>query len=245
MQDRELAELLGSSERSNRQFNFPCIIEKTKVDYDYVHLKLFEADNINGIDDARGFMLFPMLQKLKENDLVLISEEALEGLDRNPVKKICNAEFLMQMVKKERSGIFLACVFHSRAKDTNFVDVRVDANFVQNYFTLNQVKLFNEQSKLHCYYFDSLTTIVREFLTIKKIEFSLLHEIILNPTKALSQIESSNDQFDRDGRQDMLSFIKRNAHTFNSSQKEALEKVAGMHKKDLLLIQGPVSSTPV
>ena len=32
LHDRELAELLGSSERVNRQFNFPVIIEKTKVD---------------------------------------------------------------------------------------------------------------------------------------------------------------------------------------------------------------------
>ena len=185
MHDRELAELLGSTERLNRQFNFPVIIEKTKVDYDYVHLKLFEADNINGIEDQRGFNTFPMLQKLKENDLVLITEEPLEGADRKPVKKICNAEFLMQMVKKEKTGIFLACVFHSRAKDANHVDVRVDAGFVEHYFTLNQVKLFNEQMRLHCYYFDSLTTIVREFLTIKKIEFYATHDIILNPVRAL------------------------------------------------------------
>ena len=39
----------------------------------------------------------------------------------------------------------------------------------------------------------------------------------------------------------MKSFIKRNKGTFNKSQVEALEKVANMHKKDLLLIQGPVS----
>ena len=95
LHDKELAELLGSSERLNRQFNFPVIIEKNKVDFDYVHLRLFEADNINGIDDPRGFATFPSLQKLKENDLVLITEEPLEGADKNSVKKICNAEFLM------------------------------------------------------------------------------------------------------------------------------------------------------
>ena len=104
------------------------------------------------------------------------------------------------MVKKEKTGIFLACVFHSRAKDINHVDVRVDAGFVEHYFTMNQVKLFNQQTRLHCYYFDSLTTIVREFLTIKKIEFSATHAIILNPVKALTQIEASKDQCDNDGR---------------------------------------------
>ena len=39
----------------------------------------------------------------------------------------------------------------------------------------------------------------------------------------------------------MKSFISRNASIFNESQLEALDKVADMQKKDLLLIQGPVS----
>jgi len=61
MHDRELAELLGNNERINREFNFNAILEKNKVDYDYVHLRLFEADNINGIDDHRGFATYPKL----------------------------------------------------------------------------------------------------------------------------------------------------------------------------------------
>ena len=43
--------------------------------------------------------------------------------------------------------------------------------------------------RLHCYYFDSLTTIVREFLTIKKSEFYAVHDIIMNPVLALINIE--------------------------------------------------------
>ena len=122
----------------NRDFNFRVVLEKHKVDIDYVHLRLFEADNINGIQDARGFMMFPNLKMLRENDLLLLSEKPLEGTDKNTVKKICNAEFLMQMVKKEKTGIFLASVQHSRQKDHNYVDVRVDAGFCETYFTLNQ-----------------------------------------------------------------------------------------------------------
>lgn len=74
LHDRELAELLGHSERLNREFHFQAIIEKNKVEIDYVHLRLFEATNINGIEDRRGFMTFPMLQKMRENDLVLLTE---------------------------------------------------------------------------------------------------------------------------------------------------------------------------
>jgi len=184
-------ERLGTRERMDRQFHFEALIEKSKIDFDYVHLRLFEASNVTGIEDNRGFLTFPMLQKMRENDLILLSEKPLEEADLKPVKKICNAEFLMQMVKKDRQGIFLACVFHTRGKDANFVDVRVDAGFVENYFMLNQHYLFQEKGRLHCYYFDSLTTIVREFLTIKKSEFYAVHDIILNPVKALTQIEAS------------------------------------------------------
>ena len=49
--DREVAELLGARDKMNREFSFKAIIEKTKTDYDYVHLKLFEAENIHGIED--------------------------------------------------------------------------------------------------------------------------------------------------------------------------------------------------
>lgn len=142
--DEGLAELIGHGKgKLNREFNFKVVIEKHKVDFEYVYLRIFEADNIHGKADPRGFSIFPMLQKLRENDLILLSEEPLEGANQKPVKKICNSEFLMQMVKKEKGGIFLGCVAHSRAKDSNFVDVRVDAGFVENYFTLNQHHLFN------------------------------------------------------------------------------------------------------
>jgi len=43
----------------------------------------------------------------------------------------------MKMVKKEKTGIFLACVLSTRAKNANYVDIRVDAGFVENYFILN------------------------------------------------------------------------------------------------------------
>ena len=125
LRDRELAELIGNFDRYNREFHFEAVIEKEKTDIDYVYLKLREANNINGIEDVKGHPTFPMLQKMRENDLILLSEQPLEGASNKPVKKICNAEFLMQMVKKEKQGIFLACVFQSRnkQKDENFVSV--------------------------------------------------------------------------------------------------------------------------
>jgi hypothetical protein len=40
----------------------------------------------------------------------------------------------------------------------------------------------------------------------------------------------------------MTNFIEQNAEKFNTSQLEALDRVAGMKDKDILLIQGPVSN---
>ena len=114
LHEREIAELLGRSDKVNREFNFRVLIEKTKIDFDYVHLRLFEAENLNGIDNGKGYAEFPMLQKLREHDLVLLTEEPLEGANTKPVKKICNSEFLMQMARHEKTGMFLACVHHSR-----------------------------------------------------------------------------------------------------------------------------------
>jgi len=39
----------------------------------------------------------------------------------------------------------------------------------------------------------------------------------------------------------MTRFIEQNAEKFNTSQLEALDRVASMKEKDILLIQGPVS----
>jgi hypothetical protein len=39
----------------------------------------------------------------------------------------------------------------------------------------------------------------------------------------------------------MTSFIEQNSEKFNASQLEALDRVACMKEKDILLIQGPVS----
>ena len=58
---------------------------------------------------------------------------------------------------------------------------------------------------------------MREFLTIKKSEFYEVHDIILNPVRALEQIESSKNTLDKGGREDMKSFISRHQHTFNES----------------------------
>ena len=81
---------------------------------------------------------------------------------------------------------------------------------------------------------------MREFRTIKCCEFYATSKIILNPKVAL-------DAYHREGAtakavdNSMNGFIRQHRSHFNDSQAEALQRVAEMRRKDLLLIQGPVS----
>ena len=74
--------------------------------------------------------------------------------------------------------------------------------------------------------------------------FSVGGNLILDPVRGLKELEQdqqlSTDK--RVGHADMKSFLSRHKDDFNQSQLEALHKVADMNQKDLLLIQGPVSS---
>ena len=84
----------------------------------------------------------------------------------------------------------------------------------------------------------SLLTAIREFKTIKNCEFFKTGPIIFNPKQGLEDLheeESKNVQFDSD-QQRMTKFIEQNADQFNTSQLEALDRVAAMKEKDILLI---------
>jgi hypothetical protein len=80
-------------------------------------------------------------------------------------------------------------------------------------------------------------TTVREFRTIKNCEFFHTGPIIFDPTIAL---ESKGTLCDSD-KLKMQGFIEKNVDKFNKSQLEALDRVAVLKEKDILLIQGPVS----
>ena len=146
------------------------------------------------------------------------------------------------MKQDPNCGKFLGMVSSQRNRNFAFLPVKVDAScYKDSYFAYNQVKLFTEKTPLYCYYFDSLMTTVREFRTIKCSEFYATSKIILNPVKTLQKIAAKGKLNDTALEDMMLNFISQHQNFFNESQLEALRKVAVMQKKDLLLIQGPVS----
>lgn len=87
---------------------------------------------------------------------------------------------------------------------------------------------------MHCYYFDSLSTSVREFKTIKRSEFFPGIDRILNPDKltqtGFAAIEGPS------GTPEMQTFLQTHSQVFNKSQLNALNKVTQMKSIDLMLI---------
>ena len=120
-----------------------------------------------------------------------------------------------------------------------------------------------EYHKMNVYYFDSMSTRIREFTTVKSVEFYPSAKFILDPS-LIPQKQSQNDKstcsegtspnasvglsgmvesmkkmpVDR-GIIQMKTFIDCHRDRFNKSQYQALFDVANMKPVDFLLIQGP------
>ena len=205
-----------------------------------MHLRVFDSDSPKGQEDRNGNAYFKSLDKLREFDILLFShEELLKDSDQN-IKQVCSAKFMLDMANNRSSNIFLGMVNASRQRESTSLNVKVDSKY-KEVFQIKQVELFQEKKPLFCYYFDSLMTIVREFRTIKCSEFYGTSKIIRDPVSTLKRISEKGKSNDKDKVEKMQGFITEFAEDFNSSQLEALQRVANMRKKDLLLIQGPVS----
>lgn len=109
-----------------------------------------------------------------------------------------------------------------------------------------------ENHKMFVYYFDSMSTRIREFRTIKSAEFFPCAKYILNPALIPKhdqpEIEDQSmtpEDLPRKkiptcrAPQDMARFVNGHQDRFNQSQHKALLDVANMNPVDFLLIQGP------
>jgi len=86
-------------------------------------------------------------------------------------------------------------------------------------------------------------TAAREFRTIKCCEFYSTGKIILDPLRSLKHYASEKHTNSINSlhysTESMLRYLDKNRAFFNQSQQEAIERVAKMNRKDMLLIQGP------
>lgn len=88
-------------------------------------------------------------------------------------------------------------------------------------------RMQDDKLDFHVYYITNLSTVIREYLALKCIEFSLFVDAILNPYK-YKEILSKR-----------MVMRKIKNKKYNKSQNKALKSVASMTEGGLNLIQGP------
>lgn len=112
------------------------------------------------------------IQAIKEEDLLLLSPHGFGNI--TDVKAAINKNLLNVMLSEP--GCMLAFVTEAYMRSTGFVMLQVDARHTR---TLRKLEEEDSYSYMHCYHFESLATTVREFRTLKMLEFSKMAPIIL------------------------------------------------------------------
>jgi len=131
---------------------------------------------------------------------------------------------------------------------------------------LEQAEVHDSYSSLWCYHYESLSTTIREFRTLKQSEFCKMAPILLQPTLSLEKknemVEEHKKTLEQalnvDIRKDALpatkkwgadeevkevdlpermkTYLRTNKELYNPSQTVVLEKVIDMPENDILLI---------
>jgi hypothetical protein len=155
------------------------------------------------------------IDAFKENDLVLLSFKELDSRGKS-VKQIMNEEKLLDIEKDKSCGMFLAVVNKKRTQDTSFIQLKIDREVYAQYLHKFTAK---GKHSMWCYFFDSLSTTIREFKTIKRSEFFPAVDLILNPASTMQCLASlagpSNSK-------EMTTFLEKHETMFNKSQFIAL-----------------------
>lgn len=107
----------------------------------------------------------------------------------------------------------MAIVTCRRKRDKSYVTVKIDREMHEEYACTKIRQL--DMCKYHIYYFDSLSTTIREFRTIKSAEFFKTADIILNPTLINAPCEGNT--ISENKKLIMNNFIKDKKDHFNAS----------------------------
>ena len=149
------------NKNDNSQKNFSGFLQRSKQDQKFIYLKLSEKKSED--QDEKKRYNFPHLNSLKEFDLLLLSKDEL---DVTNVKKLTSAKFLKDI--QNQPGKMMAMVNQKRQQDKTFLELKVDICH-DKYVNLNCSEF--DYYEMYVYYFDSMSTRIREFRTIKSAEF--------------------------------------------------------------------------
>lgn len=114
------------------------------------------------------------LKRIKEDDLLILSELKLDLGGQDDIKQVGGAEFLLKILEKK--GTMIAYCTEKWHFGAGYVQLMVH-NSCSKY--LEEIEMSDSYSRLYCYHFESLSTTVREYKTLKQMEFCMMAPILL------------------------------------------------------------------
>ena len=113
--------------------------------------------------------------------------------------------------------MIMAMVFSKRKHDKSYIEIKLDVSN-DKYVNLNCSEYSNH--KMFVYYFDSMSTRIREFRTIKSAEFFPCSQYILDPASIPKRNREESKAKVPSSRipQQMETFVQTHQDKFNQSQ---------------------------
>lgn len=198
-------------------------------------------------------------KQCRDDDLLLVSYKKLDLQGKDDIKQVGGVEWVLKAL--EQPGTMLAFVKLKWIRGNGFISLLV--NQEKSKF-LQKEEVHDTYVHLYCYHFESLSTTIREFKTLKQSEFCKMAPILLQPTLSLEKknemieehkktVEAAEnvdvrkdalpptkwgDDEDKtiDIPENMRTYLKNNANLYNPSQTVVLRKVVDMPENDILLI---------
>ena len=122
------------------------------------------------------------LRQIRDDDCIIISENKIDLKGKDDIKQVGDVNFLLHELSKP--GTMIAFVKEKWIKGNGFVSLIVD-NSKTPY--LEKMEEMDSYSFVHCYHFESLSTTIREYRTLKMTEFCKMAPIIHQPTLSIKK----------------------------------------------------------
>ena len=153
--------------------------------YDYKPTVVKEASDHRNEEEK-----YSPIKSVKESDILLLSTEDLsQGRgDRFDIKRKVTAEWLKSVLLKENT--MFAYVNERSKRGSTYVEVKIDLSKYQ--FLKDQQDLEQGFIKMYCYPYESLSTCIREYKTLRMSEFYGFSQTLLEPQRSLSELKSNH-----------------------------------------------------
>lgn len=121
------------------------------------------------------------IRQLKEYDLIIICEEELDLKGKDDVKSICDAPFMMNLL--QQGNAMLGYVIKRAGMSRGVMGGAKILVHNSKLFFLEHAEAETGYAPLHCYFYENISTIIREYKTMRMSEFLRMTPLILWPSK--------------------------------------------------------------